>query len=397
MHIPGIASLLVCLSGHALVNGASLMSKMTALHPSVKIVGFPEDHQVVTLQIGLRLQRIGELQERLKAVSSPDSPHYGKFLDANAINELFSPSDASRTAVLGWLKEAGVTDIADHGSYINFATTVSNANELLSSSFQNFDVAGVRKLRTLEYSVPDELAEHIDLVSPTTFLGRTQTHAVFPPKRDVMPRATPPYRRQNSNTTPNCARLIEPGCLERMYNYGSYRETADSGSRVGFGSFLNQSAIQKDLTLYQKAYGLPLNNFSVVLINGGEDHQDPRRDFGEANLDSQFMSAVVKTLPITEFITAGKPPFVPNLNIPDEASNTNEPYLEYYQFLLNQTNEDLPQVISNSYGDDEQVTCHATFLRFSLSVYQMSDLTNKYSHRRPSPRNTPSASATSSA
>ena len=26
----------------------------------------------------------------------------------------------------------------------------------------------------------------------------------------------------------------------------------------------------------------------------------------------------------------------------------------YYEYLLNQTNEELPQVISNSYGDDEQ-------------------------------------------
>jgi len=342
--------LLACASSYAVVNGATLMSKMTALHPSVKLVGLPEDSQPITLQVGLKLQRIGELQERLKAVSTPDSPDYGRYMDADAINKLFTPSDASRTKVLGWLKQAGITDMADHGSYINFVTTVSNANKMLNSSFQNFDVAGVKKLRTLEYSVPDELAEHIDLVSPTTFFGRTKAHAVLPPKREYMP-----YPRQNSNTTLNCARLIEPGCLEQMYSYGSYREDAASGSRVGFGSFLNQSAIQKDLTLYQKAYGLPLNNFSVVLINGGEDHQDPTRDFGEANLDSQFMSAVVKTLPITEFITAGKPPFVPNLDIPDEASNTNEPYLEYYQFLLNQTSDALPQVISNSYGDDEQV------------------------------------------
>jgi tripeptidyl-peptidase-1 len=299
------ASLLVCASNHALVHGATLMSKMTALPASVKALSLPEDNQLITLQVGIRLQNIDQLQERLKAVSTPNSPDYGKYLDEADVDKLFGPSDASRTAVLGWLKQSGVTDTADHGSYINFATTVSNANRMLSSSFQNFDVDGVRKLRTLEYSVPDELADHIELVSPTTFFGRTQTHAVIP-ARDAAPY---PLRspRQNSNTTLNCARLIEPGCLEQMYNYGSYRESVSSGSRVGFGSFLNQSAIQKDLTLYQKAYGLPLNNFSVVLINGGDDHQDPKRDHGEANLDSQFMAAVVKTLPITEFITAGKP------------------------------------------------------------------------------------------
>lgn len=47
-------------------------------------------------------------------------------------------------------------------------------------------------------------------------------------------------------------------------------------------------------------------------------------------------------------------PFVPSIGVPDEAHNTNEPYLEYYNYLLNKTNSQLPQVISNSYGDDEQ-------------------------------------------
>lgn len=45
---------------------------------------------------------------------------------------------------------------------------------------------------------------------------------------------------------------------------------------------------------------------------------------------------------------------MPSVGIPDAEHNTNEPYLEYYSFLLDMANEELPQVISNSYGDDEQ-------------------------------------------
>jgi len=48
-------------------------------------------------------------------------------------------------------------------------------------------------------------------------------------------------------------------------------------------------------------------------------------------------------------------PFIPNLAQPNQSSNTNEPYLEYYQFLMGQNNSAIPQVISHSYGDDEQV------------------------------------------
>lgn len=297
------AGLLAGASRWTVANGATLMSKTMALPASVHMLNIPADDTTMTLQVGLKLQNIEGLEEKLKAVSTPGSPDYGKYLDADEVNQLFSPSETSRAAVMAWLKDAGVTEFADFGWYINFATTVSKANSMLTSSFKNFMVDGVEKLRTLEYSVPDELVEHIDLVSPTTFFGRTKAH--MPISREGLPRVL--GVRQSSNTSLNCARLTEPGCLEEMYNYGDYKEDATSGSRVGFGSFLNQSAIQTDLTLYQKAYELPLNNFSVVLINGGEDHQDPKRDYGEANLDSQFMAAVAKTLPITEFITAGKP------------------------------------------------------------------------------------------
>lgn len=46
---------------------------------------------------------------------------------------------------------------------------------------------------------------------------------------------------------------------------------------------------------------------------------------------------------------------MPNLRL-DADSNTNEPYLEFYQHLMTLENEEIAQVISVSYGDDEQVT-----------------------------------------
>ena len=48
-------------------------------------------------------------------------------------------------------------------------------------------------------------------------------------------------------------------------------------------------------------------------------------------------------------------PIIPNLEVTPE-SNSNEPYLPYYQYLVSKRNSQLPQVISTSYGDDEQVT-----------------------------------------
>jgi len=143
-------------------------------------------------------------------------------------------------------------------------------------------------------------------------------------------------------------------CLRSAYNIGDYVPDPSSGSRVGFGSFLNESARLADLHIYQRAFGIPEQNFTTIVINGGVDNQAREGSHAEANLDAQFQNAMSYPLPQVQFITGGKPPFVPSVGIPDAEHNTNEPYLEYYSYLLSKSNKELPQVISNSYGDDEQ-------------------------------------------
>lgn len=49
-------------------------------------------------------------------------------------------------------------------------------------------------------------------------------------------------------------------------------------------------------------------------------------------------------------------PFIPDADEPTASDDENEPYSVYYEYLLSKTNAELPQVISNSYGDDEQVS-----------------------------------------
>lgn len=62
---------------------------------------------------------------------------------------------------------------------------------------------------------------------------------------------------------------------------------------------------------------------------------------------------MVDGLPVYTYITGGSPPYQPDLLGPTQADNQNEPYLEYYTYLLSQPNDKLPYVISNSYGDHE--------------------------------------------
>lgn len=274
---------------------------------------------------------------------------------------LFAPSTRSRDKVKSWLQKSGVSDIEFDGSTVSFATTIGHANKLLDTRFGLYTNGKHTKLRTLQYSVPDDLKDDVDLISPTTFFGNMRAHRAIPETQPSKTERAPMKVRQlkqSCETTITVSGknydVIGPECLKQLYNVGDYKADPNSGSNIAFGSFLAQSASYSDLEEFESIFDLPSHNFSVTTINGGVDNQDPATaENGEANLDVQNIIGLVDGLPVSEYITAGKPPFIPDLLLPNASANTNEPYLPYYKYLLDQSDKDLPYVISNSYGDHE--------------------------------------------
>ncbi len=332
----------------------AIHDKLAALPAGWAHVATPATELTMRLQIGLAQENIDQLESKLIAVSTPGNSEYGQHLDVDDVNALFAPSAATTTAVQYWLTDAGITqqELSSDGHWIYFSTTVGSANALLNTTFLTYENSGVSKLRTTQYSIPDSLAQHIDLIIPTTYFGKTVANLPVVPAPSKTKRDTD---ASQSTIDASCQTSITPSCLKQLYNIGDYKPDPNSGSRLGFGSFLNQSAIYSDLSGYETLFGIPAQNFSVVLINGATNDQDvSTAQYGEANLDVQNQIGVAHPLPITEFITGGSPPFNPNLDEPTAADNENEPYVPYYQYLLSQPNSAIPQVISNSYGDDEQ-------------------------------------------
>ncbi|KAF2153139.1 subtilisin-like protein [Myriangium duriaei CBS 260.36] len=318
--------------------------------------------QALDLSISLQGQSIDQLDSKLADVSTPGSANYGKYLSQAEVAALLAPSKDSVSAVTSWLSNAGIkSSVSADGTSIDFSATVEKANSLLSAKFANYkDSTGAQKTRTLEYSLPDNLLQHVDIITPTTFFGRTSVTGQRSAVQKRSPR--PLYARQETpaqiNSTCNLNNVtgyvtFGPECLRLVYNV-TYEPSVSSGSRIAFGSFLNQSAQYADLAQYEQTFGIPAQNFSVVLINNGKNVQNATStDDGEANLDVENIVGIAHPLPVTEYITGGSPPFVPNVDEPTPADNENEPYLEYYNYLLAQPAHALPQVITNSYGDTE--------------------------------------------
>ena len=341
---------------------AAVHESLAALPHGWTHVGYPAEDSTIGLQIGLRQQNLDKLHSLIYEVSTPSHPSYGNHMEKEEVDALLKPGAGTEKAVTSWLKQAGVTMIHSDGHWVTFATDVGTANKLLNTKFAYYENQGVTKLRTKQYSVPDSLVPHIDLISPTTFFGKTSPQAPV-----ISPEKAPLESRQ---IDASCRTSITPACLKQIYKI-NYTPTGKTNSTVAFGSFLNQSARTQDLSLFEQKYGIPSQGFSVQLINGGTNDQSISNRHGEANLDVQYIAGISHPLPIVSYITGGSPPFIPNLDEPTAAQNTNEPYLDYYTYLLAQPNSKLPQVISNSYGDDEQTVPPAYATRVCNMIGQL--------------------------
>lgn len=88
---------------------------------------------------------------------------------------------------------------------------------------------------------------------------------------------------------------------------------------------------------------------------GGLNLQNSTEDSVEANLDIQYTAGLVGPSIKTEFYsTAGRGSHIPDLDQPSATDNENEPYMEFFTYLLGLENDKLPSVLSTSYGESEQ-------------------------------------------
>ncbi|KAJ5624063.1 hypothetical protein N7510_000372 [Penicillium lagena] len=315
-------------------------------------VGAPKADEPIQLSIALNRQNLDQIDSKLAQLATPGNAKYGEWMANSDIEREFPVVDDAK--VVQWLKNAGVKTIKREGGLLSFAAPLQTVNKLLDTEFAYYQQKGSVQLRTTQYSIPDDLSNDIDLITPTVFFGndnndlqKTKTVTTASVKSDL--------KASNTKVSPACETSITPSCLKEMYNVGDYVPEPSAGSRIGFGSFLNQTASISDLIQYEKLFDIPSQSFTVKTLNGGVDNQTaPISDVTESNLDVQLIVAVSHPLPVHEFITGGVAPFLPDADEPSASEDQNEPYMYYYEYLLSQDPSKLPQVISNSYGDDEQ-------------------------------------------
>ncbi|KIJ31371.1 hypothetical protein M422DRAFT_266891, partial [Sphaerobolus stellatus SS14] len=185
-------------------------------------------------------------------------------------------------------------------------------NQVFDTQFSIFTHQETRQqtIRTLVYSVPATLKEHIELVHPTiAFPVLTQDASSFRVTPFNPTTVSPLVTNLNliSNAVPtSCNTVVTPACLQALYGLPA-SVPQQNVNQIDVGGFNNQFAQSADLKSFLSLLRTDINsntNFSFVSVDGGTNHQSPAQAGIIANLGVQYTIGVAGGVPTT-FVSVG--------------------------------------------------------------------------------------------
>ncbi|KAJ7748309.1 family S53 protease [Mycena maculata] len=302
--------------------------------------------QEITLRIALVQSDIAGLQEKTYAVSDPANALYRQHLTPEEVAEYVKPSSETISAVNEWLSgnDIAAKSISPAGDMLQISLSVSKADELLATQFSLFThvASGTTNIRTLAYSVPASVQNHIQFVHPTIAFvppltsgpGFTVVHR----KREATPTA-----RSSDEVPESCANSVTPACLQALYGFPTAKATNSAANILAVSGYIDQWANSDDLAEFLSIFlpELEGSSFNLQTLDGGENIQTLSEAGDEADFDVEYAIGMAPGVPVT-FISVGDDFF-------DDAGG----FLDTVNFILAEPAATRPTVLTTSYGFNE--------------------------------------------
>lgn len=241
------------------------------------------------------------------------------------IAAFFAPKQESINAVHNWLLSSGIDSsrvaLSPSKSWFNFEASIAEVESLLKTEYKIYrHDSGQDHIACEEYSVPQEVSEHIDLIMPTVHfdtkivgdpeqgnkkrdipasLQPGNPNSGFLPKKGktiLGPGAAPDAAPQPFSLT-NCNTQITPDCLRALYSFPNGTLAISS---YGIVEYTPQAYLQGDLNLFYKNFAAEIPSGTAPVfdsIDGGVD-QTTTQSFnnnGESDLDLEYAIALGKS------------------------------------------------------------------------------------------------------
>ncbi|KAH8984632.1 subtilisin-like protein [Lactarius akahatsu] len=325
-------------------DGMKLMHAWSTVPKNWESLGHPPNETAIDLYLALKSERENALVDVLYQVSDPKSPTYGAHLSREQVAEVVAPHPDTLYLVSSWLKHWGIpsssVSTALGGNWLKVVgVSVSHANDILGASYQLYQHVETNNavIRTISYSLPEVLHGHIQAIVPTTHFGYPLTERI----RLQMDRSVGVEARAKEVLSSRDESVV-PSHLRWLYRTSGYVPKATDRNALGIAGYGSQYPSPQDLAAFMVEYRTEGEDarFDVVQINGGG--YDPNKPGLEGSLDIQYAEAMAYPTPHIYYSTGGT-----------EKSLTDDPYIRWLDYLLDEDNVNIPQTISTSYGGYE--------------------------------------------
>ncbi|KAL2889919.1 Tripeptidyl-peptidase sed3 [Ceratocystis lukuohia] len=350
-----------------------------------KLNGRADDNATLKLSLSLHnADQMNTLKQRVLEVSNINSAAYTAHMSGAEVRALHLVADDRVFAVREWLSNAGVGSESVHArrDWVHATLTVAQARNLLDADIglYSFNHEPPR-MRTLKYSLPENMARHISFVHPiANFMEPLSARrrlandfAKTKPSDSTTKGDEAREKRglilgingnagdftvQSASSYP-CHYEVTPECLQQLYNFTTPSQNSTATAHLGIAGFLEQYPNNNDLSLFLTEHlpSLPqqLGNMTFILINGGLNSQERGKAGGEASLDVQYAIPLAYPAKVSYLSTGGR-----GVELGDDGKevtaneNDNEPFLEFFEAILEMGDDEVPSVLSISYADDEK-------------------------------------------
>ncbi|KIK68221.1 hypothetical protein GYMLUDRAFT_154174 [Collybiopsis luxurians FD-317 M1] len=303
--------------------------------------------KVLEMRINLPMSNRPGLEKALTEASDPDSPNYGKWLSQADVEYYARPSPDSVRVVRNWLSSNNIDAQAMtlSGDWLKFSIPVGTANTILNAKYNVYKhtASGALSLRTMNYSIPEELREHIQAIHPTTsFVNNVDKvisisgHFKGSPSVD---KASKGKGSPHAPTSSSCNKTVTPACLQKLYGIPSSPVNPHTKSTIGVSAFGKENANKADLKSFLQHFRPDMSSdttFTTQLLDGASNDQGTSQAGEEANLDIQYTVGLANGIPTT-FVDIGSQNY--------DADNG---FLDVINDLLAEQNP--PLVLTTSYG-----------------------------------------------
>jgi tripeptidyl-peptidase-1 len=310
--------------------------------------------------------QLAALEERLFAVSTPGSVHYGLHLSQSQVDAMVAPTAEARNVIASWLSSHKIAAKLDR-DVVRLSLRVSEAEALLATELYEYTAGTTGRMivrADRHYSLPADVAEHILLVSDITTFPDPQAGPIIESaweveeaRRTAAEDLEGQLPRSASAAWPTgcgaCAdsvfgKRVTPQVLQQAYGLSAPQEPIPPhASSIAVAEFQGVYFDQPDLDQFAQTCGLPGGtlNFTHIGDNKPKKCSIPiiiAPDMCiEALLDLEVVAGVANVLGLSPLALT-------------DVYNDGYSIIGWAQQLQAMPNTTLSPVQSISYGRDEE-------------------------------------------